>query len=156
MKIRWFAEHLEEVLGAFLLGSMACLAFANVLARYLFHYPLAFTEELEVNSLVWLTMLGTAAAFRRNRHLRLIFFLQRLPTSIQRWLNLLMALVGVLLFIVLGCYGYLQILDERELEITSEALGIQQWYYTLSIPVGAALIILRLLGSTIKNWREAK
>lgn len=156
MNIRWLAGHLEEVLGALLLGSMACLAFANVLARYLFHYPLAFTEELEVNSLVWLTMLGTAAAFRRNRHLRLTFFLAKFPPRIQRLLAMLMTLAGMVLFAVLGYFGYLQMLDERDLEITSEALNLQQWYYTLGIPVGVVLIILRMFESLLKTWQETR
>ncbi len=73
--LRWIAVHLEEVLGASLLAVMASLAFANVVTRYLFQYPLAFTEELEVNALVWLTIFGTSSAFRRRRHLSMLFLL---------------------------------------------------------------------------------
>ncbi len=153
-KIRWITEHLEEVLGAGLLAAMACLAFANVVARYLLHLPLAFTEELEVNGLVWLTLFGTAAAFRRGRHLRMLFFQEKLPVEVARWLNLLLSLLAVVLFICLGYLGYRQLLDERMLEITSEALNVPQWTYTLCIPVGSLLIVFRILQAALRELKR--
>lgn len=152
-KVRWFAEHLEEVLGAILLGAMACLAFANVVARYILHLPLAFTEELEVNGLVWLTLFGTSAAFRRGRHLRMLFVQDRIPEKARKWLNFFLSLIAVALFVCLGYLGYKQLLDERFLEITSESLSVPQWLYTLCIPVGCAMISFRILQAAIKGIR---
>ena len=156
VRLRWFAGHLEEVLGASLLVLMAVLALANVITRYVFHFPLAFTEEVEVNALVWLTLFGSAAAFRRSRHLRMLFLQTKLPRAWRRWLNLGIAVVGAGLFALLGYLGYLQIVDERLLEITSESLNLPQWMYTICIPVGCALIIFRLLMAAIKDFREGR
>jgi TRAP-type C4-dicarboxylate transport system permease small subunit len=147
------AEHLEEVLGATLLAAMSCLAFANVVSRYVLHLSLAFTEELEVNGLVWLTLFGTAAAFRRGRHLRMLFFQEKLPEKVRRLLNLFLALLAVGLFASLGYLGYRQLLDERFLEITSESLNAPQWLYTLCIPLGCVLIIFRIIQATVREWR---
>lgn len=130
---------------------MACLAFANVITRYIFHYPLAFTEELEVNALVWLTLFGTASAFRRKRHLRMLFFLDKFPPFVQTGLNMLMSVLGVGLFLWLGYLGYYQLMDERLLEITSESLGLPQWLYTVCIPVGCGLIVIRIIEAAIKE-----
>lgn len=152
--LRWLAGHLEEVLGAALLATMACLAFANVLTRYVFHLPLAFTEELEVNALVWLTLFGTSAAFRRRHHLRLLFFHEKLPVRLQKALNLIMAIGGVGLFGSLGYLGIMQLLDERLLEITSESLNAPQWLYTTCIPAGCLLIIIRISVAAIQDMRS--
>ena len=151
VSITWLADHFEEVVGAALLLAMACLAFANVVTRYVFQYPMAFTEELEINGLVWLTLFGTASAFRRGRHLRMLFFQDMLPQAWRRWLNLAIALLGAALFACLGYLGYLQLCDERLLSITSESLGIPQWYYTLSIPSGCLLVVVRIVQAA---WRE--
>ncbi len=62
-KFKWFLNNFEEVSGAVLLFSMALLAFINVLTRYFIKYSFASTEELEVASMVFLTMLGASAAF---------------------------------------------------------------------------------------------
>lgn len=152
---RWIAAHLEEVLGASLLAVMAVLAFANVITRYLFQYPLAFTEELEVNALVWLTMFGTSCAFRRRRHLSMLFFQDRFPLILRRVLQVGIGLLSAGLFVALGILGHLQLLDERLLEITSESLNIPQWIYTVCIPVGCIMIvgrILQTLAQDIKEW----
>lgn len=152
-KIHWIADHLEEMLGAALLLVMAALAFANVITRYLFQYPLAFTEELEVNALVWLTLFGTASAFRRRRHLRMLFFQDRFPLKVRKVLNIVIALLGVGVFTALGYLGYLQLLDERLLEITSESLNYPQWIYTVCIPAGCTLIVYRILQAALSELR---
>lgn len=153
VKVRWFVLHFEEVLGALLLGTMACLAFANVITRYVFEYPLAFTEELEVNALVWLTMFGTSAAFRRRHHLRLLFFTEKFPKVVQEYLQVIMGCLAIGLFGWLGYLGYMQLLDERLLEITSESLNFPQWLYTVCIPIGCSMIIIRILVTIVEDVR---
>ncbi len=154
--LRWTAEHVEEILGASLLAVMACFAFANVITRYVFQYPLAFTEEIEVNALVWLTMFGTASAFRRRKHLSMLYFQEKLPAGIRKGLRLIIPLLAVILFVSLGYLGYLQMVDERELEITSESLGIAQWLYTICIPIGCALIVFRIVQASVREMKEQK
>jgi len=154
--LHWISEHLEEMLGASLLAVMACLAFANVITRYVFQYPLAFTEELEVNALVWLTMFGTASAFRRRRHLSMLFFQDKLPAGVRTVLTWMIPLLGIGLFGSLGYLGYMQILDERFLEITSESLGAPQWLYTTCIPVGCSLIVFRIIQAIVRDMKEKR
>jgi TRAP-type C4-dicarboxylate transport system permease small subunit len=152
--LHWISEHVEEILGASLLALMACLAFANVITRYVFQYPLAFTEELEVNALVWLTMFGTASAFRKRKHLSMLFFQDKLPDAIRTVLKWIIPLLAVGLFGSLGYLGYMQIVDERFLEITSESLGAPQWLYTTCIPVGCCLIVFRIIQASVRDMKE--
>ncbi|PIE72486.1 MAG: TRAP transporter permease DctQ [Deltaproteobacteria bacterium] len=132
---------------------MALFAFANVVTRYIFQYPLAFTEELEVNALVWLTMLGTASAFKRRRHLSMLFFQQKFPSRIQALIQFAVVCMSIGVFVWLGYLGYLQMVDEMELEITSESLDISQHYYTAGIPLGCALVVVRILQSSFADLR---
>lgn len=155
-KIRWVGAHFEEVLSALLLTMMAILAFAGVVTRYVFEAPIAFTEELEVNALVWLTLFGTAAAFRRKKHLRMLFFQDKMSEKYRRVLNIVIDILSVALFVVLGYLGYLQLLDERLLEITSESLNLPQWIYTTCIPIGCGLVVFRIIQGSIqemKGWK---
>lgn len=152
--IHWIAGHLEEMLGATLLFVMAVLAFANVITRYVFEFPLAFTEEIEVNALVWLTLFGTASAFRRKRHLRMLFFQDNFSVKFRKNLNLGIALMGAGLFTSLGYLGYKQVVDERLLEITSESLNYPQWIYTVCIPIGCALIVFRIVEAGLSEIKD--
>ncbi len=151
---RWIADHLEELLGATLLALMALLAFVNVITRYIFQVPLAFTEEVEINAMVWLTLFGTSAAFRRRHHLKMLFFQDRLPARVRVWFNYIIALLGVGLFASLGYLGYMQLLEERFLEIISESLGLPQWIYTVCIPIGCSLIVFRIIQATVSESKE--
>jgi len=149
---RKIQENLEEVAGVVLLGIMAVFAFLNVITRYFIHYSFASTEEIEVACLVWLTMLGAAAGFRRGIHLGFNLLELRIP-SMRNVLFPIASVLTILTVSILVWISILQIKDELALGITSEALGIPQWLYTLAIPVGGLLVILRV----VEAWyRESK
>ncbi len=139
------AARLEESLAAAILVAMAVLAMANVVTRYLVRYSLAFTEELEVAGLVWVTMLGAAIGFREGAHLGFDFLRARCAPAVQRMLVVGGALLTVAACLVLVWGGGRQIVAERALQTTSEALGLPQWIYTAGIPVGAALMAVRVV-----------
>ncbi len=147
-------ENLEEAAGVVLLGLMSLLAFVNVVTRYLIHYSISSTEEVEVACLVWLTMLGAAAGFRRGIHLGFDLLAFRFPGLGRNILYPLASLLTIATVSILIWFSFLQIRDELELKIASEALGIPQWWYTLAIPVGGLLTIFRILEATWKRLKK--
>ena len=146
-------KNMEEAAGVILLVFMSVLAFINVITRYFIHYSFAFTEEVEVACLVWLTMLGAAAGFRRGIHLGFDLLAFRFPRLGKNVLYPLASLLTIVTVSILIGLSLLQIRDERELKIASEAVGIPQWWYTLAIPVGGILMIIRVLEAT---WQTLK
>lgn len=148
-----FFEQGEEAVGVVLLLAMCLLAFANVLTRYFIRYSFAFTEEIEVACLVWLTMLGAAAGFRRGIHLGFNLLALHFPAFGRKVLFPLAIFLSFTTVCLLIGFGLFQIRDEISLNIQTEALNIPQWWYTLSIPVGGTLILIRLIEAT---WKERK
>jgi TRAP-type C4-dicarboxylate transport system permease small subunit len=144
------ADRLEEAACVLIFAVMTVVTFANVVTRYAIRYSLAFTEELVVSLFVWLTLLGTAIAFRQSSHLAFTWVADRAPARLRRALPWLSAGLGVLLFLALGWYGVGQIRMERLLGTTSEALAVPQWWYTAGIPVFSALIVVRIVQAA---WR---
>lgn len=147
-------ENLEEVAGVVLLGIMSAFAFLNVITRYFIHYSFSSTEEIEVACLVWLTMLGAAAGFRRGIHLGFNLLELRFPNLGKKVLYPLASVLTILTVSVLVWISFFQIRDELALGITSEALGIPQWLYTLAIPVGGILVILRVIEVWCKEYKK--
>jgi TRAP-type C4-dicarboxylate transport system permease small subunit len=145
---RWLDENLEEAVCAGLLFFMATLALANILTRYFTNISLAFSEEIEVSLLVYLTMLGTAAGFKRGIHLGLVFLVNWFPRPAQRWLRVAGAVLASGLFLALLYFSIRQIQDEIAMATTSEALAIPQWWYTLGLPLGSTIILLRIIQAT--------
>jgi TRAP-type C4-dicarboxylate transport system permease small subunit len=146
-------ENLEEAAGVVLLGIMAVFAFLNVITRYFIQYSFASTEEIEVACLVWLTMLGAAAGFRRGIHLGFNLLELRFP-SLRKVLFPLASVLTILTVSILVWISLFQIKAELDLGITSEALGIPQWLYTLAIPVGGLLVILRILEAWYREYKR--
>ena len=151
--MRKIYENMEEAAGVILLAFMSVLAFINVITRYFIQYSFASTEEVEVACLVWLTMLGAAAGFRRGIHLGFDLLALRYP-KLGKILYPLASLLTVLTVSILIWFSLLQIRDEWELKIASEALAIPQWLYTLALPVGGILIIFRIIEVTWKRLKK--
>lgn len=149
--MRRIAARFEEIVAAAILVVMAVLAMTNVVTRYFVRYSFAFTEELEVAGLVWVTMLGAAIGFREAAHLGFDFLRTRCAPAVQRALVVLSGALTVGTCLVLIWGGWRQIVAERALHTTSEALGLPQWTYTAGIPVGAALMALRVVETL---WRD--
>jgi len=151
----WLRDNFEEAFCALLLLVMAGIAFANVLIRYGTNYSFAFAEEVEVSALVYLTVFGGAAAFRRGLHLGLHFLFVRFPRPLRRLVLIFSMALILWVFGALFFYGCLQMQDEMALRTLSEALQVPQWAYTLAVPVGSVLIVLRAMQRTIVLWRDA-
>lgn len=152
-KLRWFVEHFEEVMGALILALMTLFAFLNVLTRYLIKYSFAPSEEIEVNALVWITMLGSAAAFKRKSHLKLVFLNRYVGEGAARLFWILGRVLAVAVFSLLIYHGVRQAKVERELGIISEALSVPQWVYTLVLPALCLLVIVRILQEVAQDLR---
>lgn len=152
--ILWLRDHFEEAACALLLLVMASVAFVNVLIRYGTNYSFAFVEEVEVSALVYLTVFGGAAAFRKGLHLGLHFVFVRFPLPLRRVVLILSMALILLVFGTLAYYGIAQMRDEMALTTLSEALQVPQWAYTLAVPLGSLLIIARALEHTRMLWNN--
>ena len=152
--LRWLGRNAEEIICAAMMTFMTLLGFANVVARYL-GYSMAYTEELLVMLLVWLTMLGTAAGFKRNAHLGMTFFLERLPNIGQKAMEILSTFltVGSVVVVMVVCVVY-QIPDEILLKSRTLSLDLPTVYYSLAIPVCGVLIIIRSLQASWRQWKN--
>jgi TRAP-type C4-dicarboxylate transport system permease small subunit len=154
--LKRYADRLEEGLCVLLLAVMTLVAFVNVVTRYLIRFSLAFTEELVVSLFVWLTLLGTAIAFRRGLHLAFSFLVDRSPPALQRLSIWFGAVLSVVVFGLLVYYGIQQVELERMLGSTSEALAIPQWWYTAGIPVFGFLVLARVVEGAVRAQRKTR
>ena len=125
----------DYALIALLFTVMAVIPLINVLGRYLFHYSLAFTEELTINIFVWLTVLGIGVAFERGGQLGMTTVAERLPRRLQRHLLVAGAILATLLFLAVDFYLIQLIWQEITLfRAKSASLGVPVWiYYSITV-----------------------
>jgi TRAP-type C4-dicarboxylate transport system permease small subunit len=135
----------ERFLMAASMGALCLLTMANVLVRYFTDISFAFTEEISVALMVFMTLVGASHAFARNHHIAIAYFVERKPL-LRRFGARLAAGCSLLMFALLAWYGARMAWDDYRFEVTSPSLGVPQWWYSVWLPVLSALIVLRLVG----------
>ncbi len=125
---------LDSLIVAVLLGTMALISVVNILGRYIFHYSLAFTEEVTINLFVWMTVVGSGMAFERGGHLGMVTLYRILPRSAQRHLVVVGSGLAAALFLAVD----LTLLKAIHAEITlfharSPALRLPVWIYDAGV-----------------------
>ncbi len=79
---------------------LVTVVFANVVMRYLFHTSFVFMQEFEWHVFAALFLLAGGYTLLKDGHVRVDIIYQRLGWRGRAWINLL----GVLLFLLPGCY----------------------------------------------------
>lgn len=154
--LRFLNAHFEEILGSLLLAVMVTVAFVNVIVRYCTSFSFAWSEELTINFFVWVTLLGTARAFRDGSHLAMSIVYDALPRNGRILCYLTACLICVIFFGSLVYTGSLEVIDEFELQSISESLAIPVWCYTIATPLFSLLIILRMLQRARQDFQNGK
>ena len=137
---------IEEALGAAAMALICLISFGNVLARYFTNVSFAFTEEFSVALLVFMTFVGSSAAFATNEHIRITFFLNRMPPVLRGLCEVITVIATTLMFALIVYYGAQVTFDEWHWGETTPGLGIPAWIYTVWLPLLSVAIILRVLG----------
>ena len=73
-----------ELVTASLVAVEIVILFVGIVARYVFHSPLIWSDELASMLCLWLAMLGGALALRRKEHMRMTAFTTRAPGHLRR------------------------------------------------------------------------
>jgi tripartite ATP-independent transporter DctM subunit len=135
-----FLAALVEVPAAILVVAEIGVLFAGVVARYVLHEPLIWSDELASVLFLWLAMLGAVVAFRRGEHMRMTAVVGKAGPALRAYLDVvaICAALAFLLMIVWPAYNYAY----EESFITTPAMEIPNSWRAAALPVGIALMAL--------------
>ena len=147
---RAFCTAIETVAALLLVLEIAILG-AGVAARYLFHTPLTWSDELASILFLWLSMLGAVIALRRGDHMRMTAFVGFAGPRGRALLEMLALTVpvAVLVLIFPPAFEY----ASEEAIIVTPALEISNAWRASALPVG---IVLMGIVALIRLARHAK
>lgn len=135
----------ERWLLALSMALLCLITMANVVVRYFTNFSFAFTEEISVWLMVFMTLVGTSGAFGTGKHISITLLLDRLTSRARRAVELLALVTSAVMFAVLAWYGARMTWDDFRYDVTSPALGVPQWIYSIWLPLLSLLVVLRLL-----------
>lgn len=147
--MRRFVYHLTRALIALCSGAALLLACEGMLARYVTEaLTFDWTGEVVIFLVIWAVFLSASELAGRGAHIRVDLVTRLLPRPARRFFGVIAALLGIVVGVTLVWSGALVVQgaidwDER----TTSSLQLPLWLYYLSLPVGAALLSLRL------TWR---
>ncbi len=144
---------IENVIIAVTFAFITLLAFANVIARYVFSSSFSFTSELLVNLAVLLTLVGASAATRNGSH-PAFSMIRDATTGVVRKIVVTLVCLAMIAFFAVFCWlGYDMVVDQASSGRLTPALGVPQWIFSLALPFGALLGATRTVQILVAELR---
>lgn len=152
-------EKITDVISGYLQGwlvfALMILVLLDVTSRYVLLNPLSIAEEYGGYSLVAITCIGLAYAWKTRCHVRVEFLTGSLPVVMQRWLRVCMLFLAIVFTGFVVYAGY-------ELFRFSLMFGTRSgsWLRTpiawpqATILIGAVLMFLQLIAEIIKQIKK--
>lgn len=134
-----------------LVAALVILVGSGVLARYVFNYSLAWSDELAGLGFVWLTLLGAVAASRRRSHMVIGFLPKRFGPRGQRVIGLYVT-AAILLFLGF-MIGEGIVLTAATMDDKSAVMRMPIGLSYLSLPVAGGLMMAYALREMRGLWR---
>jgi C4-dicarboxylate transporter, DctQ subunit len=96
-------DRIEKFVVVLFLFLIVGLIFSGVLSRFVFHYSIAFTEELARFLFVWGALLGASSAFKTGEHGGIPLIVNKFSPGGRRFIEIFVA-AGVLVFMAYLVY----------------------------------------------------
>lgn len=124
------------------LASMVGIAVWQIFARNVFSGGFFWADEYLRLAVLWVALIGSIAAARDHRHLRIDLLSRLLPPAITRWTDFVADLATAIVCAALAWYSLEFVLESFEYE--DQAFGsLPLWWFQTILPAGFLLIGFR-------------
>lgn len=133
-----------------LLTGMMLLAVGQIVLREVFSTGFVWADELVRLMVLWLAMVGSIAACRDNRHIRIDVLSHLLPDAVVRITRMAVDVFSAVVCAVMAwqAYRYLQL----EIEFDDKVLiSTPSWLAHMIMPIAFALISYRFVVNVLKK-----
>ena len=101
-------EKIEDIIAGIGLVCGVGIMFVGVVARYIFHHPLTFVDEIGPIFIVWSTLIGYSIALRKDEHIKMdILYAAIRNETWKRGIEFFGYLCGAVFSFFMMRYGYL-------------------------------------------------
>ena len=145
MTIKKFLDNFEEYFIVWTLALMTILVFAQVVMRYVFHNSLAWSEEMSRYLFLWCSWIGASYAVKVRSHFRVECFVNAIKGQARKYYELVILVIWFLFSVGMTWYGTNLIIFMHESGQISSAMQIPMTIPYASVPVGCALMSIRLI-----------
>jgi TRAP-type C4-dicarboxylate transport system permease small subunit len=130
-----------------LFAVLVMVVFFQVIARYVFNQPPAWSEELARYLQVWIILLASPLCIRKGSHLAVDYFSHRLSSVVRTRLDIGIGLLITFYVAVVTLFG-IRLLVAGRFQI-SPAMGIPMSFVYAVLPLSGALMFIE---SVLRTW----
>jgi len=152
------AALVEAALGAVVEAAAATLVvvevvllFTGIVARYVLHVPLVWSDELSGILFLWLAMLGAATALRRGAHMKMTAFVSGVSSDTADLFAVVALVASAAFLVLLAQPASNAALDEWP--VVTPALEISNGWRLMALPAGFGLMLIFV---TLRLLRAAR
>lgn len=131
------------------LAAIVVLTFYQVVTRFVFGHPSAWSEVAARSVMMWMVFMGLAAAFRQGAMIAVDFLIDVGPKPLRLVLLVVIAIASLAFLALLVWYGAAMAMRVQRQNLAGLEISIA-WVYA-ALPVGAAFavpgVIARLFAS---------
>lgn len=153
--IKKVLDKILEVLGTITLGIMSVLVVYQVVTRYVFNAPSAFSEALAQYLFVWMIMFGSAYVYGSLEHLTIDLLKDRFSPGLNLLVEIVsnLCLFAFILFVcVVGGWKYTASQTKR----IDASLHIPMSYLYISVPFTGVITMFYAVYNIIRSIRNYK
>lgn len=153
-------KSLEKVLTGFEKGMLvlgilsgAVVLFINVVLRN-FGMSLVWAEEYAKFAIIWITFGGCGAAVREKAHMNISALYDVVGQTAKKCMRVFVDLCGTAFSLFMLYYGIRLTVKTLQTAQVSPTMQLPMWIVYISVPIGAALMVLRYGAQVVLDIRE--
>lgn len=128
----------------------------EVIRREVFSYSSIWGEEIVRYSFIYLAWVGAAAAVKERAHIRIDVLMHYLGPRAKALLYIFGDLVMFIVALIALYWSFETVLVSAKYGSVTHGLRISQVWFLMAVPIGFALITLRLIQSFVRDVRSLK
>ncbi len=149
-------QHGERYLTLPLYTMVVITIFMEVFRRFFLSYSSIWSEEIARYAFIYISWIGAAAAIKERAHIRIDVVL---PLLSNKWKTIVF-IFGDFITLILACialyWSMEPVLNSIHFGSVTHGLRISQAWFLAAVPLGFALIVLRLLQSMKRDISDLK
>ena len=144
----------EEYLIGTIMIIMFIVTVVNVLCRYVLNVSLAFVEEATTYLFACLCFIGASVACLHGANMGMEAIVMRLSAKVQKVFVWFGTILSIGLYGLLAVQGVQLVIQQIHTGLATPALNVPNWIYSLAVPLGGVLYIIRCIQYAIKCCRK--
>lgn len=139
-------DRIELFVGGLFLTVSVLLIVIQIACRVLFSYSFIGADEIAAYAIIWSILFTASLAVKSNQHVRIDIIFTVVPQAAARLVDMAGTLLSLVFTLYLTYSGWELMMESHMLgELTMTMLRLPVWIPQLILPVGGALLSLRLI-----------